>query len=117
MRGCRAAVTIASMTVRETPYGSVEDLYIGPELRAWRVHKDAEALEPTAGVCTRDDLLYVIEGTLRLELDDDEPLDVHTGELHVIPAGTRYRGYRWPRHGGPCTFVAVAVADAEFDTA
>jgi mannose-6-phosphate isomerase-like protein (cupin superfamily) len=67
-------------------------------------------------VCTRDDLLYVVEGTLRLELDDEQ-LDVHAGELHIIPAGTHYRGYRWPRDGGPCTFVAVAAADAEFDTA
>jgi mannose-6-phosphate isomerase-like protein (cupin superfamily) len=101
---------------RETQYGTVEDLYTGPELRAWRIHKDAEELEPTPQVCTRDDLLYVVEGTLRLELDG-ERLDVHAGELHVIPAGTRYRGYRWPRDGGPCTFVAVAPADAEFDTA
>ena len=102
------------MTLRETPYGSVEDLYIGPELRAWRIHKDAEELEPTAQVCSRDDLLYVVEGTLRLELGDDKPLDVHAGELHVIPAGTRYRGYRWPRDGGPCTFVAATQADAAF---
>jgi mannose-6-phosphate isomerase-like protein (cupin superfamily) len=110
-------ITIRVMTVRETPYGSVEDLYIGPELRAWRIHKDAEELEPTAQVCTRDDLLYVVEGTLRLELDENEPVDVLAGELHIIPAGTRYRGYRWPRDGGPCTFVAVAAADAEFATA
>ncbi len=104
-------------TIRQTPYGSVEELYAGPELRAWRIHKDDEQLEPTAQVCTRDDLLYVVEGTLRLELDDGDPIDVHAGELHVIPAGTRYRGYRWPRDGAPCTFVAVAAADAAFDTA
>ena len=103
-------------TIRETPYGSVEDLYRGPELRAWRIHKDAEQLEPAPQICSRDDLLYVVEGTLRLELDDDEPIHVHAGELHVIPAGTRYRGYRWPRDGAPCTFVAVAHADAEFET-
>jgi hypothetical protein len=54
---------------------------------------------------------------LRLELDDDTPIDVHAGGLHVIPSGTHYRGYRWPRDGGPCTFVAVAAAEAEFDTA
>lgn len=41
---------------------------------------------------------------------------MHAGELHVIPAGTRYRGYRWPRDGGPCTFLAVAAADASFTT-
>jgi mannose-6-phosphate isomerase-like protein (cupin superfamily) len=103
--------------IRETPYGTVEDLYIGPELRAWRIHKDAEELEPSAQICTRDDALYVVEGTLRLELNDDEPVDVPAGGLVVIPAGTRYKGYRWPRDAGPCTFVAVAPSDAEFNTA
>jgi mannose-6-phosphate isomerase-like protein (cupin superfamily) len=97
-----------------TPYGTVEDLYIGGELRAWRIHKDAEELEPAPQVCSRDDLLYVVEGTLRLELDGEEPIDVPAGSFHVIPAGTHYRGYRWPRDAGPCTFVAVAQADAEF---
>jgi mannose-6-phosphate isomerase-like protein (cupin superfamily) len=115
MHSTQRGATIPDMT-RETPYGTVEDLYTGPELRAWRIHKDAEELEPTTQVCTRDDLLYVVEGTLRLELDG-ERLDVPAGELHVIPAGTHYRGYRWPRDGVPCTFVAVAPADAEFDTA
>ena len=100
--------------MRTTPYGTVEDLHVGPELRAWRIRKDAEQLEPTRQVCTRDDLLHVVEGTLRLELGGDEIVDIDAGGLFVIPAGTRYRGYRWPRDGGPCTFVAVAPADAEF---
>jgi len=102
--------------LRQTPYGTVEDLYCGPELRAWRIHKDAEELEPTTQVCSRDDLLYVVEGTLRLELDD-EIVDVGPGGHFVIPAGTRYRGYRWPRDGGPCTFLAVAASDADFGEA
>ena len=102
-------------TIRETPYGNVEDLHHGPELRAWRIHKDGEELEPTAQVCSRDDLLYVVEGTLRLELGDGEIVDVGAGGLFVIPAGTSYRGYRWPRDAGPCTFIAVAGADAEFE--
>lgn len=116
MRGAFAAPSIRGMTttIRETEYGTVEDLHSGPELRAWRIHKNDEELEPTAQVCSRDDLLYVVEGTLRLELDDGEIVDVHTGGLFVIPAGMHYRGYRWPRDGAPCTFVAVARADAEF---
>ena len=28
------------------------------------------------------------------------------GELTVIPAGTPFRGYRWPRAGEPCQFLA-----------
>ena len=48
---------------------------------------------------------------------DDEIVDVGPGGHFVIPAGTRYRGYRWPRDGGPCTFLAVAASDADFGEA
>lgn len=103
-------------TTRETPYGTVEDLHWGPELRAWRIHKDDEEIEPVAQICSRDDLICVLEGTLRLELEGYEPADLGPGDVLVIPAHTRYRGYRWPRDGAPCAFVAVTTADAEFST-
>ena len=58
----------------------------------------------------REDLLYVIEGTLRLELEGEPPRDLSRGECFVIPAGRRFRGYRWPREGAPCLFLAVTAA-------
>jgi hypothetical protein len=40
---------------------------------------------------------------------------LQAGELFVIPAGTPFRGYRWPRENGErCRFLSVAQADATF---
>lgn len=71
-------------------------------------------MEPTLSVMDRDDLLYVVRGSLRLELEGRDPLVLAAGDLFVIPAGTQFRGYRWPRDGEPCLFLAVAPAGATF---
>ncbi|HSC49795.1 MAG TPA: hypothetical protein VLD16_05970 [Gaiellaceae bacterium] len=36
------------------------------------------------------------------------------GDAFVIPAAKPCRGYRWPRDGEPCLFLAVAPAGAGF---
>ena len=97
---------------RETPYGSVEDVHAGGDLEAWWILKDGEEIEPAPAVMDRDDLIYVAEGALRLELEGREPVVLETGDVFVIPAGTEFRGYRWPRAGGRCRFLAVAPAGA-----
>jgi mannose-6-phosphate isomerase-like protein (cupin superfamily) len=102
------------MAVRKTPYGSVEKVHAGADLEAWWILKEDEEIEPGPAVLDRDDLLYVAEGSLRLELEGREPFVLHAGELFVIPAGTPFRGYRWPREGGPCRFLAVAPMGATF---
>ena len=115
MPGTGAAATIARMTERKTLYGSVEDAHAGADLEAWWVLKEDEEIEPGPAVMDRDDLLYVAEGSLRLELEGREPFVLHAGELFVIPAGTPFRGCRWPReNGGRCRFLAVARAGATF---
>ena len=103
-----------ALTQRDTPYGSVGDLYLGRELHAWWIWKDGEDVDPAVSVCDREDLLYVVQGSLRLELEGREPLVLRTGETFVIPPGVPFRGYRWPRDGEPCLFLAVAPADATF---
>ena len=103
------------MATRQTLYGSVEKLHAGADLDAWWIVKEDEGIEPGPAVMNRDDLLYVTEGSLRLELEGREPFVLHAGELFVIPAGTPFRGYRWPRDvGGRCRFLAVAPAGASF---
>lgn len=88
---------------------------MGNDLEAWWILKEDEEIEPTPAVMDRDDLLYVAEGSLRLELEGREPFVLHAGELFVIPAGTPFRGYRWPRESGErCRFLAVAAAGATF---
>jgi mannose-6-phosphate isomerase-like protein (cupin superfamily) len=98
----------------DSPYGAVGVVHSGADLQAWSVRKDDEELEPSLAVMDHDDLLYVVQGSLRLELQGDESRVLSRGQLFVIPAGTPFRGYRWPRDGEPCLFLAVAPADASF---
>jgi mannose-6-phosphate isomerase-like protein (cupin superfamily) len=105
------------MAAVETPYGSVEVLHQGKDLTAWSIFKDAEAVDPSLSVCDRDDLLYVVAGSLRLELKGRDPIVLAPGDVFVIQAGTPFRGYRWPRDGEPCRFLAVAPAGASFSSA
>jgi mannose-6-phosphate isomerase-like protein (cupin superfamily) len=102
--------------LRETPYGSVGVVHEGRDLRAWWIWKDGEDVDPAFSVCDREDFLYVVRGSLRLELDGREPLVLDAGDAFVIPPDTPYRGYRWPRDGDPCLFLAVSAADAAFST-
>jgi mannose-6-phosphate isomerase-like protein (cupin superfamily) len=90
-------------------YGSVGVVHYGPDLQAWWIWKDGEEIDPQWSELPREDLLYVIEGTLRLELEGEDPRDLTAGECFVIPAGRRFRGYRWPRDGQPCLFLAVSA--------
>jgi hypothetical protein len=56
-------------SVRETPYGSVGIVHEGHDLKAWWIWKDAEDVDPVLAVCDREDLIYVIQGSVRLELE------------------------------------------------
>jgi mannose-6-phosphate isomerase-like protein (cupin superfamily) len=103
-----------ALSHEDSPYGSVGVLHAGPDLEAWWIWKDGEEVEPGLSVMDRDDLLYVVHGSLRLELEGSDPAVLRAGELVVIPAGTPFRGYRWPRDGEPCLFLAVAPAGATF---
>jgi mannose-6-phosphate isomerase-like protein (cupin superfamily) len=103
-----------ALSQEDSPYGAVGLLHAGSDLEAWWVWKDGEEVEPALSVLDRDDLLYVVRGSLRLELDGGEPVVLRAGELFVIPAGTRFRGCRWPRDGEPCLFLAIAPVGATF---
>lgn len=111
------AVDVAAQeasSVAASPYGSVGVVHSGTDLEAWWILKDDEKVEPVRAVMDREDLLYVIKGSLRLELGEGETRVLRSGEAFVIPAGTPFRGYRWPRDGAPCLFLAVAPANATF---
>jgi mannose-6-phosphate isomerase-like protein (cupin superfamily) len=103
-----------ALAIEESPWGAVGTIHSGADLEAWWICKDDEEVEPTLAVMDHDDLLYVIQGALRLELEGRESHVISAGQLYVIPAGVPFRGYRWPRDGEPCLFLAVAPADASF---
>jgi mannose-6-phosphate isomerase-like protein (cupin superfamily) len=106
--------TQEASSVKLSPYGSVGVVHSGTDLKAWWVWKSDEEIEPTWAVVDREDLLYIIKGSLRLDLDGGESHVLRAGEAFVIPAGTRFRGYSWPRDTAPCLFLAVAPAEANF---
>jgi Cupin domain len=102
--------------VAQSPFGSVGVLHRGTDLAAWWIRKDREDIDPDWTVFDREDFLYVVEGQLRLELDDPSQttLTLGAGDAFVIPARIPFRGYRWPRDSDEaCVFVAVSVAGAE----
>jgi mannose-6-phosphate isomerase-like protein (cupin superfamily) len=100
-----------SRELRETPFGSVGVLHASDDLKAWWIWKDEEDVDPAWKVNTHDDFLFVVRGRLKLELRDLEGVVLETGDSFVIPASTGFRGYRWPRDGEPCLFVAVSPGD------
>jgi mannose-6-phosphate isomerase-like protein (cupin superfamily) len=110
----RRVISPDALSRRDSDFGSVAVVHAGPDLEAWCIWKDAEEVEPTLSVMDRDDLLHVVRGSLRLELEGHDPFVLGAGEVFVIPAGTPFRGYRWPRDGEPCQFLAVAPAGATF---
>lgn len=109
---------LEALTTHDTPYGSIGVVHAGAELHASWIWKDGEDVDPVLTTCTRENLLFVIRGTLRLELPNAVVHDLHAGELFVIPPNTPFRGYRWPRESEePCLYLAVTPADAELTRA
>jgi mannose-6-phosphate isomerase-like protein (cupin superfamily) len=98
----------------DSPFGSVGLVHAGTDLEAWWIWKDREEIEPSLSVMDREDLLYIVQGSLRLELEGRDPIVLRAGDVFVIPAGTPFRGCRWPRNGEPCQFIAVAPVGASF---
>jgi mannose-6-phosphate isomerase-like protein (cupin superfamily) len=103
-----------ALSIETSDFGSVGVVHSGADLEAWWIWKDQEDVEPTLAVMDREDLLFVISGSLRLELENQESRIIRAGEAFVIPAGTPFRGYRWPRDGEPCLVLAVAPAGSGF---
>ena len=100
--------------VHESPFGSVGVLHAGSELNGWWIWKEREEIDPEWTIFSCDDFLYIVRGALKLELRDAPDVVLEAGDAFVIPAGTAFRGYRWPRNSDePCLFVAVSAADRD----
>jgi mannose-6-phosphate isomerase-like protein (cupin superfamily) len=108
MDGPRSVDRRAALEVRATPFGSVGTLHASADLKAWWIWKEDEDVDPAWKLNTHDDFLYVVRGLLKLELRGHGDVVLEAGDSFVIPARMAFRGYRWPRDGGPCLFVAVS---------
>jgi len=103
-----------ALEVTETPFGSVGVLHQGDDVNVWWIWKEREDLDPEWTIFSREDFLFVVAGTLKLELRDVRDVVLETRDAFVIPARTAFRGYRWPRDSEePCVFIGVSAADVE----
>lgn len=99
-----------ALEVRETPFGSVGLLFSGEEFEAVWVCKKDEEIDPAWFSQTAVDLLFVVQGGLRVEYQrkDLDAMDLTAGDVLVLPAETKCRAYRWPRASSKETiFLAV----------
>jgi hypothetical protein len=97
-------------SVRQTPYGSVGQLFSGEGLEAVWVRKEAEAIDPGWFSQSSVDLLLVVAGGLRVEFEAAAlaPRVLAPGDLIILPANTHCRAYRWPRESqSAAVFLAV----------
>ncbi len=97
-------------STRESPFGRVGTLYEGRELEAVWVSKRAEEIDPDWFTYEHDDLLFVVQGRLRVEFKDhpDDEVILEPGDCLVLTADTACRAYRWPRdEPGATIFLAV----------
>lgn len=94
---------------RATPYGSVWEVVSAGGLEAALVVKQGEQIDPGWFSPDAIDLIVLLRGRLRVELDrGGRPLDLRPGDLLVIEPGMRCRAYRWPR-SSPRAAVFLAV--------
>lgn len=101
-----------ALQVRATPYGSVGTLLTGPGLEVVWVAKQAEDVDPGWFSQSTTDVLFVVQGQLRVEFADAVPDDMvmAPGDLLVLPPGTRCRAYRWPRDAAQATVFLAAYS-------
>jgi hypothetical protein len=95
---------------RSGPTGDVGTIFRGSGFEAVWVRKQAEAIDSSWFSQNGVDLLFVVQGRLRVEFEDPhEPKrTLEVGDVLVLPARTKCRAYRWPRAArGPTVFIAV----------
>lgn len=100
----------AADDVRTTPFGQVGTVYSGSGIELVWVSKQAEAIDEGWFSSGEVDLMLVVQGQLKVEFEHadlpDRILDV--GDVLVLPAGVRCRGYRWPREASDATVFVAA---------
>jgi quercetin dioxygenase-like cupin family protein len=99
-----------ALAIKETPFGSVGDLFRGEGIEAVWVCKQDEAIDPDWFSQSSVDVIAVVQGVLRVEFEGHEqgPATLEPGDVLILPAQARCRAYRWPRDNPvPAIFLAV----------
>ena len=99
-----------SLEISYSPFGSVGKVFSGDGIEAVWVKKENEAIDPGWFSQPVVDLIFVVQGKLRVEfeLPDLPPRVLEPGDLLVLPPNTRCRAYSWPRDSGEASlFLAI----------
>lgn len=103
-----------AVTVRRSPTGTVGTVFSGSGIEMVWVAKQEEAIDPEWFSQGTVDLLVILQGHLRVDFAQpgSGPLDLHPGDLLLLPPNARCRAYRWPRDRQEATiFLAVYPAN------
>ena len=98
-----------------SPFGAVGLVHSGEGIEVVWVSKHAEQVDPDWFSTETVDLLFVVQGLLRVEFDDTRfpELTLRAGQLLVLPRWTRCRAYSWPRDAGEATVFLAAYPKSE----
>lgn len=99
-----------AVAVRPSSTGTVGTVFSGCGIELVWVAKQDEAIDREWFTQGTVDLLVILQGQLRVELEQQEigPLELNPGDLLLLPPNVRCRAYRWPRDRQEATiFLAV----------
>jgi uncharacterized protein YjlB len=101
-----------ALQIRATPCGSVGTVFTDPGLEVVWVSKQAEDVDPAWFSQPTTDILFVVQGQLRVEFADErlDDLVLAPGDLLVLPPGVGCRAYRWPRDAAQATMFLAAYS-------
>ncbi|HTX84744.1 MAG TPA: pyridoxamine 5'-phosphate oxidase family protein [Streptosporangiaceae bacterium] len=101
--------------VRPTPFGNVGTVLSGRRMEFVWVSKPAEPADDSWFSMKEVDLIMVIQGQLKLEIDAPGQRDrvLSVGEVLVLPADARCRVSKWPRESDQATIFVAAYPTPE----
>lgn len=96
--------------VRTTPFGEVGTVLSGKRMEFVWVSKHGEPVDDSWFSMKEVDLIMVIQGQLKLEVDAPGQRDrvISVGEVLVLPADARCRVSKWPRESDQATIFVAA---------
>src|SRR4030067_231648 len=98
-----------AMEINHSSFGSVGKLFNGEGIEAVWVKKESEEINPDWFSQPMVDLILVVKGKLKFEVERTDLLTsvVEPGDMIVLPPETKCRAYRWPRERkGATVFLA-----------
>jgi quercetin dioxygenase-like cupin family protein len=98
------------LEIKDSSFSSVGKIFRGEGVKAVRVRKEREPIDPDWFSQLMVDLILLVQGKLKVEFEQTnlESCLLEAGDLIVLPPNTRCRAHHWPREDEQATvFLAV----------